>query len=56
MKKTIQTIIVAMFVVMITGTFAFAAAATSGGKQLPVLPPWLSDHGRAHHHLPEVSL
>jgi hypothetical protein len=35
MKKTIQTIIVAMFVVMITGTFAFAAAATSGGNSFP---------------------
>jgi hypothetical protein len=34
MKKTIQTIIVALFVVMITGTFAFAAA-TSGGNSFP---------------------
>lgn len=30
MKRTIQTIIVANFVVMITGTFAFAAQATLG--------------------------
>ena len=35
MKRTIQTIIVAMFVVMITGTFAFAAAATSEGGNFP---------------------
>jgi hypothetical protein len=35
MKKTIQAIIVAMFVVMITCTFAFAAAATSGGNSFP---------------------
>ncbi len=35
MKRTIQTIIVAMFVVMITGTFAFAATAVSGGNSLP---------------------
>lgn len=34
MKRTIQTIIVAMFVVMITGTFAFAAA-TTGGSNFP---------------------
>jgi hypothetical protein len=35
MKRTIQTIIVAMFVVMITGTFTFAAAATTGGSNFP---------------------
>jgi hypothetical protein len=35
MKRTIQTIIVAMFVVMITGTFAFAAAATTGAGSFP---------------------
>jgi hypothetical protein len=35
MKRTIQTIIVAMFVVMITGTFAFAAAATSVAGNFP---------------------
>jgi hypothetical protein len=35
MKRTVQTLIVAMFVVMITGTFAFAAAATSGGNSFP---------------------
>ena len=35
MKRTIQTIIVAMFVVMITGTFAFAATAVSGGSNFP---------------------
>jgi hypothetical protein len=35
MKRTIQTIIVAMFVVMITGTFAFAAAATTGAENFP---------------------
>lgn len=35
MKRTIQTIIVAMFVVMITGTFAYAAAATSGAGNFP---------------------
>jgi hypothetical protein len=35
MKRTIQTIIVAMFVVMITGTFAFAAAATTGAGNFP---------------------
>ena len=35
MKRTIQTIIVAMFVVMITGTFTFAAAATAGGGNFP---------------------
>jgi predicted phage tail protein len=35
MKRTIQTIIVAAFVVLITSTFAFAAAATSGGGNFP---------------------
>jgi hypothetical protein len=35
MKRTIQTIITAVFVVMITSTFAFAAAATSGGGNFP---------------------
>ena len=35
MKRTIQTIIVALFVVMITSTFAFAAAATSGTGNFP---------------------
>jgi hypothetical protein len=35
MKRTIQTIIVAMFVVMITGTFAFAATAASGDSNFP---------------------
>jgi len=35
MKGTIQTIIVAMFVVMITGTFAFAATAVSGEGNFP---------------------
>jgi hypothetical protein len=35
MKRTIQTIILAIFVVLITGTFAFAAAATSGGNSFP---------------------
>ena len=35
MKKTIQTIIVAMFVVMITGTFAFAATTVSGSGNFP---------------------
>ncbi len=35
MKRTIQTIIVAMFVVMITGTFTLAAAATNGGSNFP---------------------
>ena len=35
MKRTIQTIITAVFVVMITSTFAFAAAAASGGGNFP---------------------
>ena len=35
MKRTIQTVIVAFFVVLITSTFAFAAAATSGGGSFP---------------------
>jgi hypothetical protein len=35
MKRTIQTIITAVFVVMITSTFAFAAAATAGGGNFP---------------------
>ena len=35
MRRTIQTIVVAMFVVMITGTFAFAAAATTGEGSFP---------------------
>ena len=35
MKRTIQTIIVAIFVVLITGTFAFAANATSGAGNFP---------------------
>jgi hypothetical protein len=35
MKRTIQTIIVAIFVVMITSTFAFAAAATATGGNFP---------------------
>ena len=36
MKRTIQTIIVAIFVVMITGTFAFAAQATSSAGNFPL--------------------
>jgi len=36
MKRTVQTIIVAMFVVLITGTFALAeAAATAGAGTFP---------------------
>jgi hypothetical protein len=35
MKRTIQTITVALFVVLITGTFAFAANAASGGGNFP---------------------
>ncbi|HOS97141.1 MAG TPA: hypothetical protein PLR71_02725 [Deltaproteobacteria bacterium] len=35
MKRTVQTIIVAMFVVMITGTFAAAAAATTPTGSFP---------------------
>ncbi len=35
MKRTIQTAIVALFVVLITGTFAFAASATSAGGSFP---------------------
>ena len=35
MKRTIQTIIVAMFVVMITGTFSYALAATAGTGNFP---------------------
>ncbi|HOS97355.1 MAG TPA: hypothetical protein PLR71_07405 [Deltaproteobacteria bacterium] len=35
MKRTIQTVIVAFFVVLITSTFAFAAAATAGGNSFP---------------------
>jgi hypothetical protein len=35
MKRTVQTIIVAMFVVMITGTFAVAAAATTATGSFP---------------------
>ncbi len=35
MKRTIQTIIVAMFVVMITGTFSYALAATGGASTFP---------------------
>ncbi|HHO75209.1 MAG TPA: hypothetical protein ENN05_02130 [Deltaproteobacteria bacterium] len=35
MKSTIQTIIVAIFVVLITSTFAFAAAATTGAGSFP---------------------
>ncbi len=35
MKRTIQTIIVAMFVVMITGTFSYALAATTGAGNFP---------------------
>ena len=36
MKRTIQTIITAIFVVMITSTFAFAAAAAAtGGGNFP---------------------
>lgn len=35
MKRTMQTIIVALCVIMITATFAFAASATSGGGSFP---------------------
>lgn len=35
MKKTIQTAIVALFVVMITAGFAFAAEATAGAGNFP---------------------
>jgi membrane protein implicated in regulation of membrane protease activity len=35
MKRTIQTIVVAMFVVMITGTFSYALAATTGAGNFP---------------------
>lgn len=35
MKRTIQTIIVAICVIMITATFAFAASATSTGGSFP---------------------
>lgn len=35
MKRTIQTIIVALFVIMITATFAFAASATYGTGSFP---------------------
>ena len=35
MKRTIQTIITAAFVVLITSTFAFAAAVTTGGNSFP---------------------
>jgi hypothetical protein len=51
MKRTIQTIITAAFVVLITSTFAFAAAADHRREQLPLLPPRVPDHGRSHHRL-----
>lgn len=35
MKRTVQTLLVAGFVVLITSTFAFAAAATSAGNGFP---------------------
>lgn len=35
MKRTVQTIIVAMFVIMITGTFSYALAATTGAGSFP---------------------
>jgi hypothetical protein len=35
MKRTIQTIIVTAFVVLITGTFAFAESAVTGGSNFP---------------------
>lgn len=35
MKRTIQTLIVTAFVVLITASFAFAAQATSGGSNFP---------------------
>jgi hypothetical protein len=35
MKRTIQTMVVAAFVVLITSTFAFAAAAAAGGNAFP---------------------
>ncbi len=35
MKRTIQTAIVAVFVVLITSTFAFAAAAATGAGNFP---------------------
>jgi hypothetical protein len=35
MKRTIQTVIVAMFVVLITAGFAFAASAASGPGSFP---------------------
>jgi len=35
MKRAIQTAIVSLFVVLITATFAFAAAATSGTGNFP---------------------
>jgi hypothetical protein len=35
MKRTIQTAIVAFFVILITATFAFAASATSGAGSFP---------------------
>jgi hypothetical protein len=35
MKRTIQTAIVSLFVVLITATFSFAAAATTAGGNFP---------------------
>ncbi|HDP24755.1 MAG TPA: hypothetical protein ENN34_04855 [Deltaproteobacteria bacterium] len=35
MKRTIQTIIVTVFVVLITGTFSYALAATTGAGSFP---------------------
>lgn len=35
MKRTLQTIIVALFVVLITGSFSYALAATAGAGNFP---------------------
>lgn len=35
MKRAMQTIIVALFVILITSTFAFAAQATTGNGNFP---------------------
>jgi hypothetical protein len=35
MKRTVQTLIVAVFVILITGSFAFAANAISGAGSFP---------------------
>ena len=56
MKKTLKTLVLAIFVVLTTATFGFAEYTANRCERIPIFSAWMSDCRRDDDHLSEAKI